>query len=196
MKGILISDKPKWCFLMMSGDKGIEVRTSKALAKAVQNLIDDYGYADIYVYCSKDTKYGLVWDKYGKGIVNSRLFPYAKGCPENHRLVNGKVIFKFECRKVEEIKKLNDETLLKKSCLTKTELINYLLSSKYSLVMNNGYALHISNLTIFEKPKELGEFYKFFERKDEYMTCMFACRKSCHKCQLTKAPQNFCYVEQ
>ena len=50
----MISIKPKWCAKIMNGEKTIEVRKNKALATAIQKLIDENGYAEIYVYCSKD----------------------------------------------------------------------------------------------------------------------------------------------
>ena len=40
MKAIMIAIKPKWCAKIMNGDKTIEVRKNKALATAIQKLID------------------------------------------------------------------------------------------------------------------------------------------------------------
>ena len=45
MKAIMISGKPKWTAKIANGDKSTEVRTSKSLYKAIQKLIDEYGYA-------------------------------------------------------------------------------------------------------------------------------------------------------
>ena len=217
MIAIMISDKPKWCAKMMNGEKSIEVRKNKALASAIQKLIDKYGYADIYVCCSKGQ--GLVWDNQGKGLVNSKLFPYDKDDPEHHRLVNGKVPFKFRCYNVgivehnilsgwnhfedcyntfiERFYSYSD--LLKESCLKSNELHNYLKGQ-------TGYAIHISQLEIFDKPKELKHFRKHCGKMfDVYSNCINCkayevdwdlgdwCKRS--KLTLTKAPQNFCYVE-
>ena len=52
-KAILICIKPKWCAKILNGEKTIEVRKNKALANAIQKLIDEYGYAEFYVYCTK-----------------------------------------------------------------------------------------------------------------------------------------------
>ena len=54
MKAIMISDHAKWCALMMNKKKTVEVRKGTTLYKAIQKLIDENGYADIYVYCTKD----------------------------------------------------------------------------------------------------------------------------------------------
>lgn len=97
MKAILMSDRPKWCALMMNGDKTVEVRKGTALYKAIQKLIDEYGYADIYVYCTKgkDDLRKSKW--FGDYILPPKMSNY------RDRVLNGKVPFKFRCYKVEEI---------------------------------------------------------------------------------------------
>lgn len=140
MKAMMIAIKPKWCVKIMNGEKTIEVRKNKALASAIQKLIDEQGYADIYVYCSKSHYLGYVSNRYV-----------------------GKVVFKFHCYKVEEInrhfdsvgysyktKTLNNIELFENSCLNIIELDDYLNLQK-------GYAIYISDLEIF-KPKDLNEF--------------------------------------
>ena len=191
MEAIMISDRPKWCALMMNGIKKIEIRKNKALAGAIQKLIQKYGYAEIYVYCTKDkkeTKPLLI--KHCSAISNNPLNKYET------RLCNGKVLFKFRCYNVEEIKPkvkfgllhtyntYETETfeinpLLNKCCLSYEELDSY-------LKLKVGYAIHIECLEIFDRPKELSEFSVrvFPNRKGNLFTRY-----------LTKAPQNMVYVE-
>lgn len=64
------------------------------------------------------------------------------------------------------------KVLLKESCLQKHELSNY-------LGFENGYAIHIKSLHIFDEPKELSEFYSIEEVGGMLFTK-----------PLTKAPQN------
>lgn len=180
MKSLLIAIKPKWCAKIMSGEKNIEVRTSKALANAIQKLINEYGYADICAYCSKSNYLGYISNKYV-----------------------GNVIFKFRCYKVETIKvdegdrlkrlwsqTMIEDTLLKCSCLTQAQMYDYLKDK-------NGFAIHISNLEIFDRPKELSEFYT--TKLDEDLTKRFdnsiQLENGTWVKPITKAPQNFCYVE-
>ena len=93
--------------------------------------------------------------------------------------LNGKIVAEFD-GEVEEITKSissvveewYSKELLKKSCLTAFELDDYLKGK-------TGYAIHIKNLTIFDKPKKLGMAH--------YTTL-----KSANKIQ--KAPQNMCIV--
>ncbi len=65
---------------------------------------------------------------------------------------------------------------------------------------NRGYAWHISNLKIYDKPKELGEFIKPCDCEDK--SC-YLCDKSgyapdmilqCYN-TVTRPPQSYCYVE-
>lgn len=91
------------------------------------------------------------------------------GCPTytgNETPLNGKIVAECDCDKVEFIKLITDdplgapfyetdtldeEDILKQSCLNADELYKY-------LEKNNGYALHLSNLKVFDEPKELSEF--------------------------------------
>lgn len=204
-KAILISIKPKWVAKILNGEKTIEVRKNKALASAIQKLIDEYGYAEIYVYCSKDE----YLYRTNKGYIASKK-PLAVGKGTEYTFAysdEGKVLFKFRCYKVEEktpfeefespfgmaYKLTGDKVACcYKACLSYNEYNHYLKGK-------NGYAIHISDLEIFYRPKELSEF--------RYATCP---QTNCEYCKynktvdgdlyctrqtLTQAPQNFCYVE-
>ena len=179
MKAILISIKPKWYVEIMNGDKTIEVRKNKALYKAIQKLIDENGYADIYVYCSKG-KLGL-YDNRNHITCASDIFFLDKLGYDKPPLLNGKVIFKFRCYKVDEwdIWQEDLEEKLKFACLSIKEFDDY---SKGQIA----YAIHINDLEIFDKPKELSEFR--FVRPTKIKNFYYSGR-------LTNAPQNFCYVE-
>lgn len=207
MKAILISDHAKWCALMMNGDKTVEVRKGTALYKATQKLIDEYGFAEFYVYCTKDEE--LFYDPKTKKWLAMKN---RRNCP---RLSNGMVIFKFRCYKVEEItqvirardnkimlyrglpKGINNKPLMNESCLSFEEMKNY-------LGYENGIAIHISDLEIFDKPKELYELHKPLGSYDCNHNCGGGCNMCWCKgwetrfhfeCEIQKAPQSWCYVE-
>ena len=190
-KAILMSIHAKWCALMMNGGKTVEVRKGTALYKATQKLIDEYGYADIYVYCTKKN------ESIDCGN-NDSLFYNAI-----HALNSlGKVIFKFRCYKVSDFSK--GELIYYKNdgwcgtevehintngmCLTEEELHNYLKG-------NTGCAIHISDLEIFDKPKELSEFQGTCNSCEAFR--LKVCKLNREKCnkKLTKAPQSWCYIE-
>ena len=77
---------------------------------------------------------------------------------------------------------LGKDEVLNKSCLTYDELKNYLGTK--DVIGNdgyNGYAIHIKNLHIFDKPRELS--------KCHYLTLEKGFLR-----QIKKAPQNMCYA--
>jgi len=200
MKAILMSIKPKYVVKILNGEKTIEIR--KTMPKCKFPI-------DVYIYCTKDKK--LLFDReqgiYFVGIHNASLDKHSNDTDifmntvyekESCDNLTGKVVAKFTLNKVEEIKQyigvfwtwgghpyytdnVSEEKLLNRSCLSATELENYLQGK-------NGYAWHIDNLVIFDKPKELSEFRTRhwnsknpFERDNVY--------------ELTRAPQSWCYVE-
>lgn len=190
MKAILMSIKPQWVAKILNGEKTIEIR--KKFPK------DYVGW--VYIYCTKNGEKpydSLVWDNDGKGLVNSKYFPYAKDCPEHNRIINGEVVARFWCDKVEKIRSylepeqwymtsdLGGSGLLRKSCLSFKELDDYLLSG-------NGYAIHITKLEIFDKPKEISEFHKPSWAKVRNKTLR---EEQAKQYLLTRAPQSFCFIE-
>jgi len=212
MKAILISDHAKWCALMMNGKKKVEVRKGTALYKATQKLIDEYGYADIYVCCVKGNEDIVRESSPYSSVPNYVCVKFdkklSKDLPEYEYSSRGKVIFKFRCYKVEEIKlpytkfnstewvgceeerkwqtpTMNEDKLLELSCLEELELYGY-LNGKPST------AIHISDLEVFDKPKELSEFYHYVKYNKEMATLN---NQDWDFCKLTKAPQSWCYIE-
>lgn len=168
-KAILMSIQPKWVCEILNGNKTIEVRTK---------FPKDYvGW--VYIYCTKDKKYA--------NLINRGGF------------LTGMVVARFWCDKVEETFFQQEESFnneiektLKDSCLTYDELWNYVGNKTF-------YKIHISQLEIFDKPKELIEFYK--PCKYENIRCKDYCLKykqygTCEVAEnITKAPQSWCYVE-
>lgn len=206
MKAILMSDRAYWCALMMNGIKTVEVRKGTALYKATQKLIDEYGFAEFFVYCTKGKPY-LGKKEIGRNFYNEHIYTYDLDYGETFKgsgnkkfyssvgvySINGKVIFKFRCYKVEEIKSgyYVDRFILNKSCLNHREMSSYLKGKV-------GCAIHISDLEVFGKPKELRKFKHWFDCDkcwcDDNHSCL--ANKLCPKyISLTKAPQSFAYIE-
>ena len=202
MKAILISDHAKWCALMMKGIKKAEVRKGTALYKATKKLIDEYGYAEFYVYCTKGKPNLWLPYEYDCFELDEASQPYLSDKPivDIDTKMNGKVLFKFRCYKVEEITpfeeyespfgmayKLKENKIVccQKAQLTYDEYNRYLKGK-------NGYAIHINDLEIFDEPKELREFIKCDNNHIRIGNCFIGFGGIP---RLTKAPQNFCYVE-
>lgn len=76
-------------------------------------------------------------------------------------------------------KTLDNEQLLRKSCIIGQAIDDYLGDRQYDKNNNVvGYAIHLKNLHIFDKPKSLS---LFSHTQEEYNP-------------ITKAPQNMCYA--
>ena len=208
MKAILISDHAKWCALMMNGKKKTEVRKGTALYKATKKLIDEYGYAEFYVYCTKGKPNLWLPYEYDCFELDEASQPYLSDKPiiDIDTKMNGKVIFKFRCYKVEEILpfivretklglayELTEEKIIncQRAQLTYDEYNHYLKGKK-------GYAIHISDLEIFDRPRELCEFHTNIKKEPPEELLCPECGKPMEYYEykyLTKAPQSWCYVE-
>lgn len=168
MKSVLISIKPKWCELIANGKKTVEVRKTKPKLETPFK---------VYIY-------------------ETKALYKPNGC--NHLFKGeGKVIGEFVCDGIIpisiEYSNPNSRIALKEfpyTCLTDKQIIDYLGNS------NQGYGWHISNLVIYDKPRELNEF------KKHNRTCYYdhlglatpKC-KDCKDCQITRPPQSWLYVE-
>lgn len=185
-KSILLSIRPEWVLKILTNKKTIEVR---------KQFPKDYkGW--VYIYCTKGKPY-FYGDEDGLWVSHLISSP-------NPYHWNGKVVARFWCDKVEEIKwfplfarnvdyyinnpsKEDEFNILKLSCLSFNELDNY-------LKCKNGYAIHISKLEIFDEPRELNEFTQLVKRT--YDTAYGLGKYTdLYRESLTKAPQNYCYIE-
>lgn len=149
MKAILMSIHPKWCELIFNGQKTIEVR--RTFPKQLETPFE------VVVYQTKIRFKVRAWQENFQSMVFT-----PNGGAENG---NGKVIGSFVCDKVyaESIyfDKKHDVSwsfvFVDSACLTIDELNAY--GDEKML-----YGWHITEPKLFDKPKELGEF---FDRKGE-----------------------------
>lgn len=192
MKSVLLSVRPEWVAKILNKEKTIEVR--KRFPK------DYVGW--VYIYCTKEQGLARLYN----GRWND-TFVCEKDITDNEfkRMYSGydgkgKVVARFWCDKVEEIYNDSDEyyecyyqtdtlameDLCEQSCLNHFELNDYLQE-------NNGYAIHITKLEIFNKPKEISEFKqcKCFTCKEKIKVCPLCFPKK----PLTRAPQSYCFIE-
>ena len=170
MKSVLRSIKPYWFYLICEGIKKIEVGKTAPTAECWDKIT--------YLYCSKDMK-------------SFNRIP--KEHREKYRKYLGKVGARFVCDKVDKIVltargyTINNDIaytnkVARESCLYFDDLQKY-------LGKNVGYAWHISELKIYDKPKELSEFKK---------VCLNGKCSDCiyEECKITRPPQSWQYVEE
>lgn len=213
MKSILMSDRPKWVAKILNGEKPIEVR--KTAPKCNLPI-------EVYIHCTNPRNSYLIDRRVvSNGMYEATTLRHlhnpnetANIEPNSPCVLNGKVVAKFTLRKVEEIlncgsidqtdtmytkyfcgyKKLGithetigETRLLEDSNLLYRELDQYLLCNK-------GYAWHISDLVIFDEPKELSDFSVVDHIIDVIDENGKPDRYKILK-KLTKAPQSWQYIE-
>lgn len=163
-KAVLISIQPKWCELIVNGEKTVEVRKTKPKlkppfkcyiyqTKGKERLIDIIKDGD---NCYGETYHGKpVFIKMREGSGYGVLFGREQ-----------KVIGEFTCDTyVIDRTYGHDPLLYGAACMNAIEAAAYALN-------NPMYGWHISNLKIYDEPKELS------------------------KLGLTRPPQSWCYVEE
>lgn len=191
MKSVLISIHPKWCELIASGRKTIEVRKTRPKIPVPFKC---------YIYCTKPkmiTKYVFKPEDYPEYMRPEKTVfckvPDASSpfCSEVNG--NGKVIGEFVCDCITGLRADNGIQTYYNG--PDAEIIKYASGKKV-------YYWHISDLKIYDEPKELWSFWKVDK-------CPYATESGCtykyhcfragqtQRCgeTLTRPPQSWCYVE-
>lgn len=196
MRSVLISIKPKWCELISSGKKTIEVRKTKPKLETPFKC---------YIYCT-NTKPYLVWGDVFRGSWETE-FTHISGYNRKEAekiwdVFNGHVIGEFVCDKILDVFVYCSDPNMKGypfpcTGLTDREVMDYLGNG------NMGYGWHISNLVIYDEPKPLDMFYKEcagLNNTGMCYECENAVGEECDcavngQLHLTRPPQSWCYVE-
>lgn len=197
MKAVMISIRPKWCKKIANGEKTIEVRKTRPKLETPFKC---------YIYCTHGKR--LHEDSAATELPNPQLDG------------GGKVIGEFVCCRIDALARvgymgsgempryniLNADArirpakeLFQRACLTEDEAEDY-LKGRY------GFGWHISDLKIYDQPKELNEFWfppELYCAKERCGSCpcdqvadvngeySFDCE---WKRPLTRPPQSWCYV--
>lgn len=169
MKSVLISIKPQWCALIANGRKTIEVRKTRPKLEPLFKC---------YIYQTVGGRTNTV------DILENNL---------------GKVIGEFVCDRIDRIDVIDDSMMTyiqvnskgdmfitQETCLDIDRLQQYLGNK-------SGFGWHISDLVIYDKPKELSDFsngssrLSFSKTKDGFPWKYSG---------ITRPPQSWCYVEE
>jgi predicted transcriptional regulator len=188
-KAVLISIRPKWVEKIANGEKTIEVRKTRPKLQTPFKC---------YIYCTMDHPYISV------SCVELNKLNYRTNTVGR---CNGKVIGEFICDRIYKIDKDSTDFLFKagglsvykqaaeEKCglcvaMTDDELHGYLGHCQ-------GYGWHISDLLIYDQPRELSEFQR---ATDPCVFCMERIARECTDCKkwggdIKRPPQSWCYVE-
>lgn len=166
VKSVMISIKPKWCELIASGKKTIEIRKTRPKIETPFRC---------YIYCTKEKDISeILWT--GKKQEIGKISDKS----------NGKVIGDFVCDEIYTIDcdstgffYKGKQGYIKKeleynSCLSEGDIFSYLFP-------NVGYGWHISELKIYYEPKSLKDFYHYGVKRGS---------------KVTRPPQSWCYVDE
>lgn len=141
-KAVLLSVQPKWCELIASGKKTVEVRKTRPEIDTPFKC---------YIYCTNGKPY-LNWHN-GLIYLEPKDTLGGRGVGLYKRL-SGMVIGEFVCDTIITDRTFGHDALFKAAaCMSDAEIATYCVNPKM-------YGWHISNLIIYDKPKELSEFYK------------------------------------
>lgn len=194
MKSVLISIQPQWCEKIASRIKTIEVRKSAPKETPFK----------CYIYCCKDNVKEIVLLKDYKNRFSFGDYRNADG--HFYNVANRTVIGEFICNKVDKytfssydaeyrVNHIEQEMM----CLNQPDLIRYGVGETL-------YGWHISDLKIYDKPKELSEFKHCCKYNGECDNCKYFGFQQVKNgnvellcpidISLTRPPMSWMYVEE
>lgn len=171
---VMLSIHPEWCAKIANGEKTVEVRRTRP--KIAPPFM-------CYIYCTKGGE--AVWTKHY----------------ERDGYLNGKVIGEFVCDRIYDIMISCSDPNMRGipflgTGMSDREIMDYHGNGK------TGYGWHISDLVIYDTPRELNEFMK---KPCDYAASCGACNHAefdengnFADCELylKRPPQSWCYVEE
>ncbi len=182
MRKVLVSLKPYYYYLVGEDIKKIEVRRNMPRASDWNKEVLFYMSKDVKSFAKIpkefQEKYSKHFGKVGMQFVCDRII-----CSQAY----------FDSQGKNHLTNVFDEDI-KRTCLTEYDLWDYIAGKACSAnEIYDGYLWHISDLEIYDKPKELSEFYGTCKKDNcKYPTCtkVLACSN-----YLKRPPKSWCYVE-
>ena len=198
-KAVLISIRPKWVEKICRGEKTIEVRKTRPKLETPFKC---------YIYCAKakERLIGILKDgdeNYGEIYHGKPVFiKLSEGSVCDMWGKRQKVIGEFTCDLIYELEtrspggsyyvkgegQSTTNAVARQSCLSLRDMHEYLQGK-------TGYGWHISDLKIYDKPKELSKFLRPFENCIDKVCDDFGCASCEYGGYIKRPPQSWCYVE-
>ena len=171
-KSILISIQPKWVEKILNGAKTIEVRKTRPTLEAPFKC---------YIYCTKI--------KRGEAYLTPRLISKQM-----------QVIGEFTCDRIYKTIAFDEQAQMylwgydfirREACLSASDMNNY---GKGKTL----YGWNITDLKIYDKPKELSEFYtkNLYTNIEKMFTDEKRLKNGLWVRPIKRQPQSWCYVEE
>ena len=178
-KAVMLSVRPKWCAKIIIGRKTMELR------KSVPKLEVPF---KCYIYCTSGHPYISVK---GGNLDRDTVRTNTVG------RCNGKVIGEFVCDYIlQRCEMANADIAEQQSCVRREDIyFKYSEEGKHYI-----YGWHISDLKIYDAPRELGELRRACPNSFYCESCAMH-RENDGTCgneslRLKRPPQSWCYVEE
>lgn len=169
MKAVLMSIRPEWCAKIASGHKTVEIRKTKPKLPVPFK---------VYIYCTEPNTVDP--HKYLETHCDGKIYK-----------CNGRVFAEFVCGRIrpepEVADGLVDICLGMQSCVDPVDILKYADGKTV-------YSWQISDLVIYDKPKELNEFKQCHKCPYGYEECTrheYSCNGAYN---VQNPPQSWCYV--
>lgn len=186
-KAVLLSVQPYYVFLIIAKAMGWDIDIAKSVEVRKSCPKADDWDKTVKIYCSKDKKSFARIPKEYQPLMQPLL---------------GKVIGEFVCDTIITDKTFGHDALFKAAaCVSDAEIAAYCVNSKM-------YGWHISDLVIYDKPKELSEFYtedfeEIYSNWEDLFTigvpsdcsAQFPPEPKREDYIVKRPPQSWCYVE-
>lgn len=173
-KAVIISIRPKWCQMIASGEKTIEVRKNRPKLDTPFKC---------YIYCTRDKHLAFMQNQTGTNLI--ACMDVETAIPVGGSVGNGKIIGEFICDRISliaydggELSSTTNAAFFPATCLSQTEIIAYIGDK------GRCYGWHINGLRIYDTPRELGEF-----------TGLRDTRFGAEPYDIKRPPQSWCYVD-
>lgn len=173
-KAVIISIRPKWCQMIASGEKTIEVRKNRPKLDTPFKC---------YIYCTRDKHLAFMQNQTGTNLI--ACMDVETAIHVGGSVGNGKIIGEFICDRISliaydggELSSTTNAAFSPATCLSQTEIIAYIGDK------GRCYGWHINGLRIYDTPRELGEF-----------TGLRDTRFGAEPYDIKRPPQSWCYVD-
>lgn len=183
-KAVLISIRPKWCEKIVNGEKTTEVRKTRPKLETPFKC---------YIYCTLQGCNEFFRVDLGRDVAKWNRGKWADR--------KGKVIGEFTCDRIDRLAQANDpygiydidDDYVFQTCLENGVLWDYGHGTPL-------YGWHISDLRIYDQPRELTAFRRACKNSWYCESCAMYWENNgtCgnESLQIRRPPQSWCYVEE
>ncbi len=186
-----MSVQPYWVFLIIAKKMGWDIEQEKTIEVRKSYPKDKDWNGNVKLYCSKDKKSFNRIPKQYQPLMKDFL---------------GKVIGEFSCIEIDKVIKqgsrfvVEGRTEAETNYIARSSCLDFDDMKKY-IGEKNGYTWHISDLVIYDEPKEFYEFEKpcpsrNCEECEYFYNGSFDEPPACEweDSEFTRPPQSWCYI--